>query len=262
MNSYERASQDVKVTLKAYQNLMGAHQAFLRLASLTQSGDALVLQSVFSFAVVRYVRPFVDTKTSSGTTRFSLKALKSTPGFVATIHDHLLELRHGVIAHDDLHSIEPRILMMCLHLKAHATSIPVSVSASNMCLAFPAEISTVESFCTHVSACAQGAHEKLYSDLARVRQMALENPADARAGARYEKDYGPAVAGNGSWFQPPNVEKDEWLQVGPPNFAHARAGFHYETLQIRRDFNGPEKITLPNGKVIEIKPQAREPEGS
>jgi hypothetical protein len=64
----------------------------------------------------------------------------------------------------------------------------------------------------------------------------------------------PATPVSESQFQPPDVMNNEWLDTGPPNFAHAHNGFHYETLRIRRDFCGPEKIMLPNGTVFEISP--------
>ena len=47
---------------------------------------------------------------------------------------------------------------------------------------------------------------------------------------------------------------DEWLDTGPPSFVHAHNGFHYEMIRIRRDFNGPEKIALSNGEILEINP--------
>jgi hypothetical protein len=52
---------------------------------------------------------------------------------------------------------------------------------------------------------------------------------------------------------------NEWLDTKEPDFAHRHNGFHYETLRIRRDFHGPEKITLPNGEAIDIHPLKPDP---
>jgi hypothetical protein len=256
MNQFQRASHDAKVSLKAYQNLAGAHQGFEKLLSLGQSNDLILLSSVFCFAVVKYGRPFVGTKTPTGKTRFPMGALKATPGFVATIHEHLLELRNSLIAHDDLDSIEPRVLTLFLSVgdRDLATRIPTSVAASNMCLAFPNTVTAIEGFRDHVAACVGGAKNKLDLDLARIRQAALDNPSEAIDGQRYEKNYGPASPTSGSHYQPPDLMSNEWLETGPPRFAHAHNGFHYETLRVRRDFHGPEKIALPNGEFFEINP--------
>lgn len=252
MNRHERACRDTKVTLKAYQNLVGAHQGFEKLLSLNQSEDLVLLSSVFCFAVIKYGRPFVETKASGGTTRFPIRAIKTAPGFVASIHKHLLELRNSLIAHDDLESIEPRILTLFLDVGAPAIQIPMVVVASNMCLAFPNSRPAIEAFRDHVAACVRGTQDKLHSDLARIHQAALDNPSDAREGGRYKKNYGPATPTSRSQFQAPDIMNNEWLDTGPPPFSHAHNGFHYETLKIRRDFKG--RITLPDGKVVEITP--------
>lgn len=254
MNQHQRAIHDAKLSLKAFQNLAGAHQGFQKLLFLGQSNDLILLSSVFCFAVVKYGRPFVDTKTENGKTRFPIGVLKKTPGFVATIHEHLLELRNSLIAHDDLERIEPRILTLFLSIGDPAVRIPTSVVASNMCLAFPNTTSVIEGFRDHVAACVQGTQSKLNSDLARIRQAALDNPSEATDGGRYERNYGSASPIDGSRFQSPDIMSNEWLDTQAPDFAHTHNGFHYETLRIRRDFHGPEKITLPDGKVIEIHP--------
>jgi hypothetical protein len=254
MNRHQRACLNAKVTLKAYQNLVGAHRGFEKLLFLGQSNDLVLLSSVFCFSVVKYGRPFVDTKTSGGKTRFSMGALKATPGFVASIHEHLLELRNSLIAHDDLDSIEPRILTLFLGVGDPAFLIPVSVVASNMCLAFPNTVSAIEGFRDHVAACVRGAQSRLESDLARIRQEALDNPSEVRDGGRYEKNFGQATPVKGPHFQPPDILSNEWLNTETPSFAHAHNGFHYEPLRVRRDFYGPEKITLPNGELFEINP--------
>jgi hypothetical protein len=254
MNQHQRACHDARVTLKAYQNLVGAHHGFEKLLALGQSTDLILLSSVFCFAVIKYGKPFVETKTPGGKTRFSVRALKAIPGFVAGIHQHLLELRNSLVAHDHLDSIQPHILTLFLSVESPATLIPVSVVASNMCLAFPNTVAAIESLRDHVAACAQGAQNKLYSDLARIRQAALDNPSAVRDGSRYEKDYGPATPLSGSRFQPSDMLQNEWLDIGPPSFSHAQPGFHYETLRVRRDFYGPQTITLPNGKLVHINP--------
>jgi hypothetical protein len=121
---------------------------------------------------------------------------------VASIHEHLLELRNSLIVHDDLDSIEPRILTLFLSV-GDFFQIRVSVVVSNMCLAFPNTVSAIEGFRDHVAAYVRGTQSRLDSDLARIRQAALDNPPDARDGGRYEKNYGQAIPVKGPHFQPP-----------------------------------------------------------
>lgn len=253
MNKHERACHDAKIAVKAYQNLDGALRGFDKLIALGQSNDAILLSSVFCFAVVKYSKPFVDTRTPHGKTRFPIGQLKAVPGFVAGIHEHLLELRNTLVAHDDLESIEPRILTFCM-VTATGSRIPVSMAASNMCLAFPNTTTAIGNFRGHIAACVQGVSEKLLADLARIRQAALDDPTHALKSARYENNYGPANPVDGTKFQPPEFMNDEWLKTSQPSFAHTHNGFHYETLRVRRNFYGPEKIVLHNGETIEISP--------
>jgi hypothetical protein len=256
MNAHERACRDAKVTLKAFQNLVGAHQGFEKLLTLGGSNDLTLLSAMFCFAVIKYARPFVETNTADGKVCFPARALKSTQGFVVSTHKHLLELRNRLIAHDDLDSIEPRILSLFMNVGTPPiASIPVSIVASNMCLAVPADLSSLENLRDHVAACVRGAHGKLQADLERIHQAALDNPAEAMTGAKYQKDYGQATPVDGTRFRPPDMLRDEWLDLGPPSFSHAQAGsFHYETLRVRRDFYGPQTITLPGGELVQIVP--------
>lgn len=94
MNAHTQSCNDSKLGIKAYQNLVGSLNAFDRLTGLIPAGDHILLSSVFCFAVVKYAKPFIDTETPFGKTRYPVRQLKKEQGFSIEIHRHLLELRN------------------------------------------------------------------------------------------------------------------------------------------------------------------------
>jgi hypothetical protein len=255
MNLYERSCNESKLGVKAYQNLLGSLNAFNKLIGLITSNDHIVLSSVFCFAVVKYAKPFIETGTSFGKTRYPTKHLQKTSGFSKEIHDHLVALRNTLVAHDDLESIEPRILKFCVSINESSYTIPVSIAISNKCLAYPADLESACKLRDHVSACVKSTLDKLNSDLANVRQIAIAHPEQATTVERYRKNYGQEkINVGGSQLHLPDFMSDEWLNANQPDFTHIHNGFQYEELKVRRDFYGPERIKLPSGEEIEIVP--------
>lgn len=253
MNVHEQSCNDCKLTIKAYQNLVGSLNAFDRFTGLIPAGDHILLSSVFCFAVVKYAKPFLDTVTSFGKARFPVRQLKNVDGFSNEIHSHLVELRNTLVAHDDLESIEPRILQFCMRINGTDFTIPMSVAVSNKCLAYPVDSGSVHKLRVHVAACVQGALDKINSDLAKIRDAALKHPEQANEGVRYKKNYGQTrIEEGGSQLQQPNFMSDEWLNNKEPDFSHIHNGLLYEELRVRRDFHGPERIKLPDGREIHI----------
>jgi hypothetical protein len=253
MNAHTQSCNDSKLGIKAYQNLVGSLNAFDRLTGLIAAGDHILLSSVFCFAVVKYAKPFVDTETPFGKARYPVRQLKKEEGFSAEIHSHLLELRNTLVAHDDLESIEPRILQFCLSVNPSGFSIPMSIAVSNKCLAYPVDSESVLTLRTHVAACVQGVLNKIHSDLARIRDAVLKHPEQVAEGMRYQKNYGQTrIEKNGSHLQPPDFMRDEWLNSSEPDFSHIHNGMLYEELRVRRDFYGPERIKLPDGSEVQI----------
>lgn len=253
MNVHTQACNDAKLGIKAYQNLTGSLQGFDRFLSVVQTKDHILLSSVFCFAVVKYAKPFVDTETPYGKTRYPTRHLKNEAGYEAELHQHLIELRNTLVAHDDVESIEPRIIQMCMSMQPTGYSIPVSIGLSNKCLAYPIASESVMKLRKHVAACVQGALNKVYQDLARVRDAALSYPDQAAEGQRYLKDFGQQQIGEGgTHLQTPDFMNDEWLISDAPSFSHIHDGLLYEELRVRRDFYGPERIKLPDGCEVRI----------
>lgn len=255
MSAHKQSCNDSKVGIKAYQNIVGSLNAFERLIALLPSKDHILLSSIFCFAVVKYAKPFIATKTPFGRTKYSTESLVNTSGFNVDIHNHLLELRHTLIAHDDLESIEPRILQFCIRPTDSKFTIPISIALSNKCLAYPIDVASINKLRAHVASCAQGVIDKIYIDLAKIRDAALKDQEELNQDLRYTKDYGQHRSEeDGSNIQPPDFMSDEWLNSSAPGFELIHNGLQYEELKIRRDFYGPEAVALPNGDTIQISP--------
>jgi hypothetical protein len=260
MNIHTQACNDAKLGIKAYQNLVGSLQGFDRFLSLVPTKDHILLSSVFCFAVVKYAKPFIETNTPFGKARYPTRHLKSESAFDAVLHQHLIELRNTLVAHDDLESIEPRVLQMCVAVQPTGFSIPISVGMSNKCLAYPIASESVVKLRSHVEACVQGALSKVHLDIARVRDAALKYPDQVAEGQRYVKHQGQQrIEAGGTHLLPPDFMNDEWLNSNAPSFSHIHKGLLYEELRVRRDFYGPERIKLPDGCEVEISPPNTSP---
>lgn len=255
MNIHKQFSNSCKIGIKAYQNLVGSLSAFDHFVSFFPLKEHIILSSIFCFAVVKYSKPFIETQTPFGKVRYPVRHLKKESDFNNIIHNQLLELRNTLVAHDDIESIEPKLLEFCMKIDPIGFNIPVSVALSNKCLAYPVNLENVLSIRKHIVACIHGTLHKLNNDLAEVRNATLKYPEQTSEETKYQNNYGKAkIEAIGSHFTTPDFMKDEWLNCNEPNFSHIHNGLLYEELKIRRDFYGPEVITLPDGGEVHLSP--------
>ncbi len=63
--------------------------------------DPTTVAGLHSASVIAYARPFVSAKTIEGERRYPEGKLRKASGFDRQLHDHLLSLRHRLIAHAD-----------------------------------------------------------------------------------------------------------------------------------------------------------------
>lgn len=264
MNIFERARFQCHLGIKAYQNVRASQQAFERLSKLNDSDDHLVTSSVFHFAVVRYAKPFMQTQTAQGSVRYPVKHLKNTSEFNPNVHEHLLLVRNTLIAHDDLDQVEPRALLEGMTikdvggtpLKGSGYFIPMSVTISNKCISHPADLDGASKMLEHVTGTLSGILSKLNEDLGTLRQARLDFPEEAEAAEKYQRnhDENVTIPAGGMRYVPPSLSDESWLIPTEPDFTDIHNGFRYETITLRREFPGPEKIKLPGGGWVEIQP--------
>ncbi len=258
MNEFQKAHRQCIVGIKAFQNVRASHQALLRLTDLVNSNDHLLASSLFHSAVIRYAKPFIQTKMSTGQIKYKIKLLKNEDGFNITIHNHIISIRNTLIAHDDIEILMPKILTEGMHFSKIGKNctnffIPMAVTISNKCLSHPSDGDSVNKISEHVASALSGIQKKIYADIGTFREVALTFPDQAEAERTRLKTYqdGIIIPPGGTRITPPDTSNDPWLDAEVPDFSDVHAGFRYETLSLRRQYSGPEEINIPGeGRVV------------
>lgn len=255
MNTHEEVVRNCKIGIKAFQNINAASMGFSKMHELAETNDPILIPSVFYWAVIRYAKPFLNSKLDARKMIYPIKHLKSIEGYSSQMHEHLIVVRNTLVAHDDFTEISPRILIGGIHIPDEDYLIPTSIVVSNKSISFPKDRNTVKKMLLHSQAVCNGTHSKLIRDIEKLRSLALTNPEFAMEGAKYMKDYGAAkIEAEGSLMGPPNFMSDEWLDASVPDYSELHDGYMYEEARINKEFPGPEKITTPNGLVFEFTP--------
>lgn len=255
MNEFARCRRDCFIGIKAFHNIRASLLAFERLLKLHNSKDYFLLSSVFSTGVIRYVKPFLNSKTDTSLVAYPIKHLKASIKFSVKMHEHLKEVRNALIAHDDFEYIEPRLLSYGMTLRGTDVHVPVTIMISNKCISHPSDLDGVGKIKEHVASALEGVARKLDDDIKKFRSIKIENPEQAKELQKYSESYGhTAVPEGGTRLQPPDFANNSWLDPIEPDFSEIHNGFRYEKITVKQEFHGPEVIKLPTGDVIEINP--------
>lgn len=256
MNIYEKKSLDCKIGIKAFQNINAAYLGFTKLGLMNESTDEVLLPSIFQWSVIRYSKPFLDSKIANGKSRYPIKHLKKMEGFSNKLHEHILTIRNTLIAHDDFTEIPPRVLKFGFNIDNSNLLIPTSIVISNKCISFPSEAESVTQMRDHAKFVNEAIYSKLMDDIVELRNIHIKYPELSGKDTGYKKSYGKTTIKNdeATTLNPPNFMPDEWLDNPTPDFSNINNGYKYEEAVVRRDFQGPETILLPNGTEIDIAP--------
>lgn len=253
MNEYARTVKDCKIGIKAFQNLNASLFGLNKLLENFESNDEHLKSSYFHYAIIRYAKPFLNSNYENGEqVQYPTKHLKRLAGYAEKMHEHLKLVRNTLVAHDDFEEIEPKLLQLGINLNDWNLLIPTSIVISNKCLSFPKELATIEQMKLHVHTCCVGAHEKLFSDLTKLRDLAISNPQDAIDSVRYTKDYGTIITGADVKNPLPDISNDSWLNTNVPDYSKLHSGYEYEVAKLEKEFPAPEKIMLPDGGWVTI----------
>lgn len=259
MNDFQRWWLRVQLGIKAVQNIKAAHHAFERLSSCAEEADGVVRASLFHFAVIRYAKPFVSADTGCANATYRLRWIRGTPGFDREMHDHLLNLRHTLIAHDDLTQVPPRILFYGVQDPSTGNNIPLAAVVSNKCLAYPSEAATTERMRKHVHAALSGAEDTLANDLYTLRQRAISNPEEAQA-SRLGSETLEVLGPGESLIRIPDIGSHPSATAQVPDFSHIHNGFRYDDLRMRLEFLETIEIVGADGKFLRVEPVETEQE--
>lgn len=255
MNEFARCRRDIFLGIKAFQNIRASLSALERLCYMVDSDDHLVLSSLFHMAVIRYVKPFLNTETGGGPASYPLKHLKANPNFSMKVHEHLKEIRNTLIAHDDFEQVEPRLLFFGIKLPGVDFLVPTKIVVSNKCISHPSDLDGVEIMKKHVVSVLDSVASKIGYDIQVLRSIKIEKPEQAKEMEKYSKSYGQQdIPKEGARLLEPDLANEQWLDPKEPDFSEIHHGFRYEKITMKQDFHGPERIKLPNGYEIEINP--------
>jgi len=240
------------IGVKAMQNVRAAAAGLHRIRTMYGPRDPVVISSLFQAAIIRYGRPFTETRIDGSKARYPLKRIKQAEGFSVSMHDHLLNIRDTLIAHDDFDQITPRVLVFGL-TATDGLFVPLSVGLSNKCLGFPAEVPTIVAMHNHCAAAELAMSVCLKEDAEQLRMAYLRGPDPDPP--KYANNYGQADVGPSiAQLQPPEFMNDAWLDPKEPDFSDVHAGFRYEMLKWRHDLSGPGEFDLGNGATMRIVP--------
>lgn len=252
MNEHARYRRACIIGVKAIQNVRAAIQGLGRIKSMYGPRDPVVMASLFQAAVIRYCRPFTETRIEGGNARYPLRRIKQAEGFSVSMHDHLLNIRNTLIAHDDFDQIIPRVIVFGMQ-HGNGPFVPTSIGLSNKCLALPEAAETIVAMRDHCEAALFAMLERLKADAGQLRTAYLSGPDPDPP--KYMHNYGSAEVGPGpTQMLPPDFMDNNWLNPKEPDFTNVHAGFRYETMKWRQDFWGPEDIDLGNGVTMRIEP--------
>lgn len=254
-NANRHALDEVKIGIKAVQNFSTSVEFLDRMLVLGARDDRQLLTAMFTTAVVRYARPFSQKADGKGNRAYSVKQLKKDPGFLSNMHRHLMGIRNTLVAHDDIESIEPRVLTQNMTFALPGQTVypnflvPVSIAASNKCLAFPVDDAAVKAMRNHGAACVRAALAKLVADITRLREEALRDPAAADAAARFT---GPDEPISSDSVVLSNYSDHPWLTPSNPDFSDVHNGFQYDPVRVVQTFVGLQKIRMPDGSEVQM----------
>jgi hypothetical protein len=219
MNMYDRAVADAKLGIKALQNMATCVKYFELMAA---TRDQWMLSSLFCAGVVRYGRPFSQPAAGRGNRAYPEKHLKRRPGFRQDVHEHLIGIRNTLVAHDDIESIEPKLLTT--GATVGDSFLMATISVSNKCLAYPIEGATMALMLEQARICAAGIDAKLADDLVRVRDECQRDPDTTRAGSKFSQS-GEATLSQGQAVAVPDFTQHPWFTPDHPNFSAVHNGF-------------------------------------
>jgi hypothetical protein len=147
------------------------NQARRCLVKLSQEGDTLddvVMSALFTSAVIHYSRPFGKNRGGqTNSPRYRIKELRNA-GFDRVLHDHLLDLRDKLVAHQDGTLLPARIGQFTIEIHEHDVEIPVQTFAVVFALQGIAAKELVARYLEHVTTCVEALQRNVERALTAV----------------------------------------------------------------------------------------------
>lgn len=239
----ENLRHKCKVGLKAFQNISGGLNYLNRLLELPEPKDILLITSLFQSAIIRYAKPFTNNK---GAKEYPFKNLSKVIGFDKELHDHIIDIRQTLIAHDDFTIVEPALITSYIQIRPNDNElykILYSTQMQNHCLMLPSDIEFIIKIQEHFYKTAEIVYKQLENDVFAHQQFIDINKGVIKEREQLYSTESLSIKSNQTF----NVDVPDPFQIGignslAPNFEIAPNGYIYETSQYKREYELPEKI--------------------
>jgi hypothetical protein len=162
--------------LRALDQVNQAYQCFARLSQGGNTLDAVVKSALFTSAVIHYSRPFGKNRGSpTSSSKYSIKELQN-PNVDRVLHEHLLDLRDKLVAHQDGTVLPARIGHYTIAVHEADLEIPVQTFGAVWALQGVATVEILTRYLQHVEACAEAIQANVNSALTAVNAAEHEYP--------------------------------------------------------------------------------------
>jgi len=243
----KRAKHDCLLWVKGFHNIQRSTFFMEKFAEKETCRDQSIKEALFQAAIISYAKPFITTETTKGKVQLPTKPLQNTPLFEVNVHKHMVDLRHKLIAHDDLTAIEPKYAWVSLvdNSNPNGSIIPFQAHLNNSCISYPQERRDFDKMQAHVKAAYDGAFRYLDQRVTETRKLMLAHPKEARSVFRERPDSVLGIiAGDGQTTEfkidISAAETHPILEVTTPHSPVSFGNYRHTTVNIRISFNGPQ----------------------
>jgi len=251
-----RAKHDCLRWLKGFHNIQRSALFMERFAKEGSSQDHHAKEALFHAAIVSYAKPFTQTETGERKGRLSIKPLKRDPSFEVDTHEHIMELRHKLIAHDDFTAIEPKYVWISLTGGSGFSSIfaPFQAYLRNSCISYPQDEKDFGRMRAHIGAACNGAMRYLDQRVTETRQLMLTYPEEAQSVFQERPDSTLGIiTGDGKTTEfkldISVVETHPMIAVSTPHTPMSFGNYRHTTVNVRILFNGPQGVDFDGAPV-------------
>ena len=254
LDELQKAKRDCLRWLKSLHNFHRAGHFVDRFCHIQDSDDH-IKEALFQVAVVSYAKPFTSAETSTGMTSQPIKPYRQMLGFDYSIHKHLMQLRHKLIAHDDYTEIEPKLTWVSISgaLNSNNALIPIQANLRNSCISYPQDIDHSNQILTHIKASCEGTLQLLAAQVVETRRLILANPKEAGIIFVERPDSQIAViSGDGETskftLDLSAVDTHPALDVTTRYQSPNSGNYRHTTINVRINFSGKYEISDGNNK--------------
>jgi hypothetical protein len=233
--------------VRAFDQLNQALQCLMKLHEGWELLDEVVKSALFTSAVVHYARPFGVNKAERGSQSYGIGELKRAAGFDRELHDHLLDLRNKVVAHQDGTLLRARAGHLMLRLREHEVEIPVQTLAVAMAVQGFGTKEILTRCLNHLKVCVETVWESVQQALGDMNAAAHKYPdVQPETMKKFELWSEKSIPGTGAKVAAPSALDSDFVNLQTPNFGVPADSYAWRrtavtfTPQAKYEWTGPD----------------------